>query len=554
MSACHGRTSVDGEALRLALARAVRQFSQNVEHINEMNVFPVPDGDTGINMYHTLRRAYSEVSDLENANVAELSRRFAYGALMGARGNSGTILSQLLKGFADQLRTAEALDTPGFALACKGAVQCAYESVTSPVEGTILTVAREATESLERHADAGMALSKALNILVDAARASLRRTPDLLPILKESGVVDAGALGLLSFLEGLAAADGENDLPLETAFAVAASKGELMAASNDDSYGYDVQFLMLGQQLNVAQIRRDLRQLGWSLLVVGDDSTVKVHIHVDNPALPIDYAVQSGATLDDVVIENMALQVRRRPRQETSAAAPKNRTADINKVIAVAAGDGLRAVFQDLGCGAVISGGQGRNPSVEEFLYSIESTCAANVFILPNNRNIIMTARQAAEAAAATRVDVLPTTSAVEGISALIALRSFEDSSEDIGGDLDTAIAEMQAAAQQVYSIEITRATKDSRLGGLAIRCGDFLATCDGRILAAGATAEASILDAFAKVVKAEHELATLYFGDGVQAREASKLIERLSFLFSELEFDLVFGGQDLYPYLIGLE
>ncbi|MCY4073308.1 MAG: DAK2 domain-containing protein [Chloroflexi bacterium] len=555
MSSCRNTYGVDGKALKRALASAIGQFSQHVEVINEMNVFPVPDGDTGINMYHTLQRAYSEISDLDDSDIAEVSRRFAYGALMGARGNSGTILSQLLKGFAEELQSTKALDTPHLALACKRAAQFAYDAVTSPVEGTILTVAREATETLELHADEGLALSEALDILVRAAQASLRRTPELLPILKESGVVDSGALGLASFLEGLAPGDGKFDRPEKAEAPVAARPGVSMGSSGDASYGYDVQFLMLGKDLNIAQIRQDLEQAGWSLLVVGDDSTVKVHIHVDNPALPIDYAVQSGAILDDIVIENMELQFRRRPGQETSsAAAPKHQAAEAYGVIAVAPGDGLRAVFEDLGCEAVIRGGQGRNPSVEDFLVAIDSVSASKVFILPNNRNIIMTARQAAESADERRVDVLPTTSVVQGISALIALRSFEDSGEDSGGDLDSAIREMRAAAQQVCSIEITRASRDSRLGGLAIGCGDFLAIGDGQILVAGATIEAAVRDALAKALKAEHELVTLYYGDSIQEREAKDLIERLSFTYSELEFDLVFGGQDLYPYLIGLE
>ncbi len=555
MSSCRKKHGVDGKALKRALASAIGQFSQHVERINAMNVFPVPDGDTGINMYHTLQRAYSEISDLDSSDLPEVSRRFAYGALMGARGNSGTILSQLLKGFAEQLQTAETLDTPAFALACKRAAQFAYEAVTSPVEGTILTVAREATETLELHADDDLALSEALHILVRAAQESLRSTPELLPILKESGVVDSGALGLVSFLEGLAPTDGKFDSPEKAESPVAAGPGVALDSSSEAAYGYDVQFLMLGKDLNIAQIRQDLEQVGWSLLVVGDDSTVKVHIHVDNPALPIDYAVQSGATLDDIVIENMELQFRRRPRQEiSSAASPTHQRPGSYGVIAVAPGEGLRAVFEDLGCEAVIPGGQGRNPSVEDFLVSIKSVNASRAIILPNNRNIIMTARQAAETADVVRVDVLPTTSVVAGISALIALRSFEDSGEDDGGDFDSAIDEMRAAAQQVSSVEITRATRDSRLGGLAIRCGDFLATGEGQILVAGATIEASLRDAVAKVLKAEHELLTLYYGDGIQEREARELIERLSFFYSELEFDLVFGGQDLYPYLIGLE
>ncbi len=552
MSSCSGKNGFNGEALKQALASAVSQFSQHVEGINEMNVFPVPDGDTGINMYHTLQRAYDEIATLDNADLAEVTRRFAYGALMGARGNSGTILSQLLKGFAERLQRTEALTTPEFALACQGAAQFAYDAVSSPVEGTILTVAREASDALARHADDSLALPQALHILLRAARASLRRTPDLLPILKESGVVDAGAMGLLAFLEGLASANKEFDPPENAEKPVAAAPGRSMDPPQDSAYGYDVQFLMLGENLNVAQIRQDLEQVGWSLLVVGDESIVKVHIHVDNPALPINYAVQAGATLDDIVVENMTLQARRRPLPEASSP-PKDQTPEAYAVIAVAPGDGIQAVFADLGCAAVIPGGQGKNPSVEDFLASMAGISASSVFILPNNRNIIMTASQAAETVQARQVNVVPTSSVVEGISALIALRSYEDSNEH-GGDLSAAVGAMRAAAQQVISLEITRATRDSRLHGLAIRCGDFIALADGRIMVAGATIAAVIADALAKVLSAEHELATFYYGDGAQEQEARKLIERLSFLYPELELDLVYGGQDLYPYLIGLE
>lgn len=558
MSSCSGKDGVDGNALRLALANAISQFSQHVDRINAMNVFPVPDGDTGINMYHTLERAYREISGLDNPDVAEVSRRFAYGALMGARGNSGTILSQLLKGFAEQLGTAEALDAPQFSIACGRAARFAYDAVSSPVEGTILTVAREAAETLAAHEEDGVALPEALDILVRAAQSSLRRTPELLPILKESGFVDSGALGLVVFLEGLASGGGMSDWTEKAESPVAAGSGFSMDASRDAAYGYDVQFLMLGADLNIAQIRQDLEPTGSSLLVVGDGSAVKVHIHVDNPALPIDYALQSGATLDDIVIENMELQFRRLSRQEISSAlAPTDRTTETYCVIAVAPGAGLQAVFTDLGCQEVIRGGQGSNPSVEDFLVAIDRVSASHLCILPNNHNVIMTARQAAHHVLGRTVDVLPTTSVVQGLSAVIALRSYEDSIEaggGDGGDFYAAIGEMRAAAQQVCSIEITRATRESRLCGLAIRRGDFLAAGDGEILAAGATIEACALDAFARVIRAEHELVTLYYGDGIQEREAKELIERLSFAYSELDYELVFGGQGLYPYLIGLE
>lgn len=551
MCTCQGGSGVDGAALKRALARAVVHFSRHVERINEMNVFPVPDGDTGINMYHTLQRAYNEVADIENASVAEVSQRFAYGALMGARGNSGTIFSQLMKGFAEELQRAEILTTPAFVLACMQAVQYAYAAVTSPVEGTILTVAREATETLQLRAKDDLSLSKTLDILVSAADESLWRTPDSLPILKEAGVVDAGALGLLTFLEGLASNNRNDNAPMHTELPLESSRHVALDVSSDTAYGYDVQFLMLGKDLNIAKIRRDLGQMGWSLLVVGDEFAVKVHIHVDNPSLPIDYAIQSGARLDDIVVENMELQFQRRWKQESMPVAqPEQRARNDIGVIAVAPGPGLWAVFEELGCDAVISGGQGANPSVEDFLEIIDGMDASSVIILPNNRNIIMTARQSAELADAKRIVVVPAPSVVQGISAMIALRSVEDG----GGNLESAIRDMRAAAEQVCSIEIAPASHDSHLHDMEIRRGDYIAVVDGQISVASATIEACVLDAFDTVVNAGHELATLYYGNSVREEEAAGLIERLSIDFSELEFDLVFGGQDLYPYLIGLE
>lgn len=580
MSSCGGAKSLsalDGEALRAALTGAISQFSQHVEAINAMNVFPVPDGDTGINIYHTLQRAGAEIAQIDNPTVAEVTQRFAYGALMGARGNSGTIFSQLLKGFAEPLEGAQALTCADLALACQRAVQFAYDAVTSPVEGTILTVAREAADALALHARADSDLCQALSALVSAAQASLRNTPERLPILKEAGVVDAGGMGLLVFLQGLAPAEGAADVPLVKVSAAEASQAAAMTPTPDDDYGYDVQFLMLGENQNLAQIRADLAQMGWSLLAVGDPATVKVHIHVHNPALPIDYAIQSGATLDDIVVENMALQSQRSASQGASrAAAVSQEPTAAFAVLAVASGKGLRAIFEELGCAAVLPGGQSANPSVQDFLDAIAGIKAASALILPNNRNIILTARQAAQNCPDKRVEVLPTSSVVQGISAMIALRSFEDSLEDShdesheesrdeslqhsvndGADAATvsaALDEMTAAAQQVSSIEITRATRDARLHGLAIQAGDYLAIGDGRMLAAADTAEAVIKAALEQVVKAEHELATFYYGASLMENAARHLIERLSILFPELELELVFGGQDLYAYLIGIE
>ena len=296
-------TVVNGIVLKAMFSAGVARVSDHVALINELNVFPVPDGDTGINLYHTLQRAWQEIANLENGSAGLVAERFAFGALMGARGNSGTIMSQLLTGFADGLRHAPLLTAPLFVDACGAAVARAYAAVSQPVEGTMLTVARESVKVLAADAP----LAENLASLVDAAETSLSNTPNLLPLLREAGVVDAGGMGLLCFLQGmrLELCQGA-DTPQMPAISQFVRPAKLSAAA--EAYGYDVQFLMLGDSQDVAGVRREMERLGWSVIVVGDKRAVKVHLHSHNPAPALDYAVETGAALTDVVIENMELQ------------------------------------------------------------------------------------------------------------------------------------------------------------------------------------------------------------------------------------------------------
>ena len=537
--------SISGRALKRLFRAGLSFFSRNVEQINQLNVFPVPDGDTGINMFHTLQRAYREIENTASDDFSQIAEGFAHGALMGARGNSGTILSQLLKGFADGLDKAPALTRERFAHACQAAVQRGYASVSEPTEGTILTVAREATEALQQRDVEASSFGEMLESLIAAADASLRNTPQLLPILKEAGVVDAGGMGLLCFLRGMR---GDHS-PLQDSAAQYA--GDIAAAgAGSESFGYDVQFLMIGKDLDVAQTRRDLEQLGWSVIVVGDEETIKAHIHVDNPAVPIDYAIQSGAMLDDVVVENMALQYRQRlagslSMQERLPAEPPNVS-----VIAVADGDGLRAVFHDLNCGAVISGGAGCNPAAEDFVASIQQATAERVIILPNNGNVILAARQAADLVDRIEARVVPTKTVLQGISAMLA---FGDAT-DAGADFESMIAQMTTASAEIHSIEITRASRSARLHDLEINQSDFLAIVDGAIHSASMDLETVAVDAFAALDVTILELATVYYGAGVSRLEANQLIQRLTKSIKGLEFEAIYGGQSLYPFLIGVE
>jgi len=535
--------AIDGQALKRLFYAGLEQVSQNVAAINRMNVFPVPDGDTGINMHHTLQRAYTEIEAVDSQDAALMAGRFAYGALMGARGNSGTILSQWLKGFAEGVQQAQTLTPPHLLCGCQLAVRLAYQSVKEPVEGTILTVARESAEALQNHAIVDMTLKDALEVMALAAEQSLHNTPNLLPILKEVDAVDSGGMGLFLFLRGMASCLLDDEAPQSRQPAASDRRDMALMPNHQGHYGYDVQFLMRGQGMDVAVIRQDFEQLGWSVMVVGNESTIKVHIHVDNPAIPFDYAFHSGAELDDIVVENMQAQYQAYIQKRQSV--PMQKIA----VISVATGDGIHAIFKDLNCTQVIEGGQSMNPDTEDFLKVIDSLPSEQVIILPNNRNVIMTAQQAARLAADKDVRIIPTKTILQGISAMIAYGDVGDSSMN----LDALIAQMREASTLVCSIEITTATRSTRLHGLDIRQGEYIGIVDGEIRAAAATLEVALLDVFSQLENGDWELATIYYGENV-SDSANQLIERLSNAIEGLEFEVVYGGQALYPYLISVE
>lgn len=544
------RKSISGSDLKRLFLGGVAGVSDNIALINELNVFPVPDGDTGANMHHTLKRAYQEIDALESDDVSHIAERFAYGALMGARGNSGTIMSQLIKGFADGLIRSRTLTAAMITPALRSAVDRAYAAVSEPVEGTILTVARQATENLERQDASKMGRAQILDALVTGAKRSLDRTPDLLPILKEAGVVDAGGMGLLCFLSGMLD-DLVQPMPGAAHRPLSTVAGAELRPSDRGIYGYDVQFLMRAETLDVAAIRREMERLGESVLVVGDATAIKVHIHVDNPAVPIDYAVKAGAALDDVVIENMQLQIEARGRgRQSPDDAPVDSDASLIAAIAVAQGPGIQAVFRDLNCSALLEGGAGANPSTEDILQVLRDHPAQELIVLPNDRNIEMAARQAAGFVSDKQVRVLPTHSVQQGISAMVA---FGDAA-DCRADLDTAAATMRDAIASVRSIGLTRATRTTMINGIDIKAGDIIALLDGGLIAAGSDTQSVALEAVKRAADNSAELATVYYGEDVRESAAMALIAHLDKEIAALELEIVFGGQALYPYLISIE
>jgi len=548
--------TIDGHKLKLLFKAGVSWLSQHVDAVNRMNVFPVPDGDTGINMYHTLKRAYEEIEPLDTDDISLIANRFAHGTLMGARGNSGTILSQMMKGFSDGLNGTKTLQSEQLLIALENSVKLAYQSVQDPIEGTILTVGRESVESLRQAYQAEFMLDDMLDKLTSAAEKSLYNTPNLLPVLKEAGVVDSGGMGLFFFLQGmLRYRNGEEITDFASPDSLSLDENtaweNALIPDDEEGYGYDVQFLMLGEAMNVSQIRSDFEGMGWSTLVVGDESMLKVHIHVHNPADPFNYAIGLGAELDDIVVENMHRQYEeyvrtRQQAQKTELSIPSHGIA----VVSVASGKGITAIFNDLNCTHVISGGQTMNPSAEDFLTVINQLPTDKIILLPNNSNIILTAKQTANMTTDKTIRTIPTKTIMQGISAMIAYGGEQNSEIT----LDDMVATMTESSQFICSIEVTQSIRSVELDGKTIIEGHYMGIVDGKIKVTDESLEATVLAVFGDISDDEYELATLYYGDEISEDSVNLLIERLSNAIKGLEFEAVYGGQSLYPYLISVE
>lgn len=554
---------VDGHLLKWMLAAGVSWLENHKQQVNNMNVFPVPDGDTGTNMVLTIRKAYQQVAHLNEDDISLVSESIARGALTGARGNSGTILSMLLRGFAQGLQGQDVMDSNAFVRACQNAVDYAYDTVRSvmdPVEGTILTVARESATAIKEHAKSETDLRKLFDHLLDAAYVSLENTPNLLPKLKEAGVVDSGGMGLVYILEGMRrlmdgkpiAAETTNGHkePSEAVVVQEPHWQEALEPDDEEGYGYDVQFLMLGENMDVKQVREDISNMGWSPLIDGDDRLIKVHIHVHDPGEPLSYAIGLGVELDDIVVENMQAQylqyVQQRQQRE---AHNESHQVDGVAVVTVARGDGLQVMLQEYGAARVIVGGQTMNPSTEDFLAAIDSLNASEIILLPNNGNVIMAAQQAASLAHGNTVRVVPTKTVQQGIAALL---SYMDVREH--GTLDEIYETMCESFTHLISAEVTTATRDASIDGVSVTEGQLIGLVNGKLRYAGGTLPALVQRLLEECHAEEHELVTLYYGNGQSEGDAHALVAQLESVFEDLSFEVVYGGQPLYPYLISIE
>jgi len=537
--------SASGQELREMFSAATAWLEKSAPDIDALNVFPVPDGDTGTNMLLTMRSSIEEAYRAPDRSASAVAQAMARGALMGARGNSGVILSQIWRGLAQSLANKESISGVDFADACLQASKMAYKGLSNPVEGTILTVIREAALAGQAQASSSdNDLISVMNAIVSAASESVANTPNLLRVLKESGVVDAGGQGLYTILEGaLRYLRGEAEQMqfrkpqmIVSNVPVAARLPQL--ASDEIPYGYCTEFLLKGQGLDPDKIRTRLNRRGQSLIVVGDKSTVRVHIHTYDPGTVIRYATSLG-TMHQVSIRNMDEQ------HEDFLEMQKERlpASDI-AVVAVVSGDGLSDVFNSLGA-ITVPGGQTMNPSTKDLLRAVESVIPDKVIILPNNKNIVLTAEQV-QSLTEKSIKVVPTKTVPQGVAALLAF--------DYEADFETNFQIMEQAKSAVRSIEITRATRSTQIGELKIRRKQAIGLLDTDLVAVGNNTTDVLNQVLARLDLDEAEVATVYYGADIEQAEAEQLSASIREKHPQLQTEVVRGGQPHYSYIISIE
>jgi len=540
VNACNGKT------LKEMFSTATIWLEKCAPDINAINVFPVPDGDTGTNMLLTMRSAIEEASQNANGDASLVAKAMAHGALMGARGNSGVILSQFWRGLARGLENAS-FDGRDFANALTESAQAAYEGVVDPAEGTILTVLKDTARAACEAASAGSCdLTGVMEVAVEAARDSVARTPDLLPVLKEAGVVDAGGEGLYILLEGaLSSLKGEADqLQHRTPSVIDPElsmqpKVMQMPSQVETPYGYCTNFVLEGPNLDLSRVRKDLAKKGESLAITGNDSLLKIHIHCLNPGEVLNYATRQGK-LHEIKIDNMDDQYVEFLKTQRE----KLPTVDV-AIVTVAAGDGFFKLFNGLGNVIVVPGGQTMNPSVRQLLQAVESAPAGDVILLPNNKNIVATARQVIPFTSK-KVKVVPTRTVPQGVAALLAFNYDMDVEENA--------RVMEEATGAIVTIEIAKAVRKTQVNDLKIKKGKPIAILNDRdLIACGENNTAVILEALAKSGVEKAEIITIYCGDKAKAAETDNIVKEIRNRYQS-EVEVVQGGQPHYDYIISLE
>lgn len=538
------RLVTDGQGFKRLIKAALAWLQHHQAAINALNVYPVPDGDTGTNMVLTMQAAWAEIENIPERNVGQVAHQMAHGALMGARGNSGVILSQIWRGFARSLDGKDVYRAQDLAAACREAATTAYRGVVKPVEGTILTVARAVADAATRAAEGTEDLVRVLEHMVFAAHEAVMLTPSLLPVLAEAGVVDAGGQGLFVILEGMLRHMRGEPVAEDVQLVEAVDLVTTGLEPGEAGYGYDVQFLIVGQGLDVDTVRRRIAEMGECPLVVGDPTTVKVHIHVPDPGIPISYGASLGS-LRDVTVEDMQAQYQDFIAERGVGPSPPPQAFPDIGVVAVAPGDGLARVFQSLGVSAVVRGGQTMNPSTQDLLEAIENLPAERVILLPNNSNVILAAEQA-RALSSKPVAVIPCRSIPQGIAALLAI--------NYQADFEANVAAMTSAMEEVETGEVTVATRSVTINGVEVADGQTIGLHNGELKVTGATVEEVVRALLREMNTADREIITLYYGEDISEGDANALADLLQQDWPEQEIEVLAGGQPYYHYILSVE
>lgn len=536
------------------------RLNKQAEYVNSLNVFPVPDGDTGTNMGMTIENGAKEVSDRSASTVGEAAGIFAKGLLMGARGNSGVITSQLFRGFSQSVKDKEELDGAALAAAFQSGVEVAYKAVMKPVEGTILTVSRGAAIGAKKKAESTNDAVEVMRAALEGAKTALAKTPDMLPVLKEVGVVDSGGQGLVFIYEGFLSALTGEFIASEEFQATPATMSEMInaehhksvaghVATEDIKFGYCTEIMVALKQgptyvkdFDYDEFRNYLNNLGDSLLVVNDDEIVKVHVHTEDPGLVMQEGLKYGS-LVKVKVDNMRNQHEAQVEKEERQAKPVEEKE--YAIIVVVAGDGLADIFKAQGVDYIISGGQTMNPSTEDFVKAVEELNARNIIILPNNKNILMAAQSAAEVidqpAAVVETKTIP-----QGLTSLLA---FDESKS-----IEENYERMSASLGDVVSGSVTTAVRDTTIDGLEIHENDNLGMVDGKIVVSNPDMMETLEETFAHMLDEDSEIVTIYVGEDGSEELANELAQALAEKYEDVEVEIHQGGQPVYPYLFSVE
>lgn len=543
--------TIGGAMLKEMFLTGAALLEKNRAYIDSLNVFPVPDGDTGTNMSMTMQSAVKEIQNCKGTNVSDIAAAASLGALKGARGNSGVILSQILRGFARALSGKEEMAPENFAAALTTGTEAAYKAVMKPKEGTMLTVARMMAEAVTKEANEGANLYKLIDVMIDEGERALLLTPELLPVLKEAGVVDSGGKGLVTILRGFKMViDGEDvdeyvPAPQQnTAEITGNEEGADLEALDDIEFGYCTEFFIIHldesfSEADLDKLREKLMKIGDSVVVAHDSDFIKIHVHSNCPGKILQLALRLGE-IDRIKIENM-----REQNRELLANMKKNEKE--NALVAVSISDGIDEVYKAIGVNNLISGGQTMNPSIDSITKAIRRANARNVFVLPNNSNIIMAAQQAA-AISDRNVIVIPSKTMMQGLSAALAY------SDDV--DVETNTERMTAAIKQVLSGSVTYAVRDTQFNGEKISQGDIIGLLDNVITKVGTSVDSVAVELLCSMIenKGDDCMATIFYGEGADEDSAQAVADAVNEKYPDAEITVQYGGQPLYYYYFSVE